>query len=175
MTTLIGLAYPKTDPELRTERRRAPDHITDLITVAMLWPKRHQNVGTMVRTCDAIGSRIILPRTVDARFAAQVGNTVGHIPHYCVFIDDPWLYLDWAASTTRLVGVELAHGSIPLAELAPSTTPTTLLLGHEVTGIPKVAIAACHEVVEIPMSGMGNSLNVSVAGSLVAYKLKGWV
>jgi tRNA G18 (ribose-2'-O)-methylase SpoU len=172
--SLVGLAYPKTAPELRLERRRTPDHITDLLTVAMLWPKRAQNVGTLLRTCDAVGARMVLPRTQDARFAAHVGNTIGHISDYCTFVDDPWLYLDWAVKSTRVVGVELAHGSTALRELGAATAPTTLLLGNEVTGIPQVALAACHEVVEIPMEGMGNSLNVAVSGSLVLYKLKGW-
>lgn len=100
----------KTKEALRVERRRAPMS-TDLLTVAVLWPKRLQNVGTLLRTCDAVGARMVLPRTVEARSAAKQGNTIGHISDYCVFVEDPWVDLEWAAKTTRLIGVETGSWS----------------------------------------------------------------
>jgi tRNA (guanosine-2'-O-)-methyltransferase len=48
-----------------------------------------------------------------------------------------------------------------------------LLLGHEHQGIPDEVLASVVECVEIPMVGVGASLNVAVAGSLVAYRLAG--
>ncbi|HEY3480034.1 MAG TPA: TrmH family RNA methyltransferase [Streptomyces sp.] len=47
------------------------------------------------------------------------------------------------------------------------------MLGHEQTGIPPEALDLLDTVVEIPMVGIGASLNVAVAGSLVLYKLAG--
>ena len=51
--------------------------------------------------------------------------------------------------------------------------PTVLLLGHEHGGVPDEVLAIVDECVEIPMIGWGASLNVAVAGSLVAYRLAG--
>lgn len=48
-----------------------------------------------------------------------------------------------------------------------------MLLGHEQTGIPLTALDLVDATVEIPMVGTGTSLNVSVAGSLVLYRLAG--
>ncbi|WP_308283401.1 TrmH family RNA methyltransferase [Pseudonocardia nigra] len=48
-----------------------------------------------------------------------------------------------------------------------------MLLGHERDGVPPEALARTDQVVEIRMIGTGSSLNVAVAGSLVAYKLAG--
>ena len=48
-----------------------------------------------------------------------------------------------------------------------------MVLGHEQHGIPPDALDLLDAVVEIPMVGMGASLNVAVAGSLVLYRLAG--
>jgi tRNA (guanosine-2'-O-)-methyltransferase len=50
---------------------------------------------------------------------------------------------------------------------------TVLRLGHEHNGVPDEVLAHVDECVEIPMIGQGSSLNVAVAGSLVAYRLTG--
>ncbi|MCW2546752.1 MAG: hypothetical protein JWN96_1212 [Mycobacterium sp.] len=48
-----------------------------------------------------------------------------------------------------------------------------MVLGHEQSGIPADALSALDVTVEIPMVGVGMSLNVAVAGSLVLYRLAG--
>jgi tRNA (guanosine-2'-O-)-methyltransferase len=101
------------------------------------------------------------------------GNTLRH--RACVhWVGDPltWLARQWAAGT-RVLGVELAEDAIRLADLSMTRQPTIAVLGHEREGIPPEAIDLLDEVVEIPMIGTGLSLNVAVAGSLVAYKLAG--
>ena len=49
------------------------------------------------------------------------------------------------------------------------------MLGHERTGIPAEAVDLLDVAVEIPMIGSGASLNVAVAGSLVLYRLAGFL
>ena len=49
------------------------------------------------------------------------------------------------------------------------------LPGHERTGIPGEAVDLLDAAVEIPMIGSGASLNVAVAGSLVLYRLAGFI
>jgi tRNA (guanosine-2'-O-)-methyltransferase len=49
------------------------------------------------------------------------------------------------------------------------------VLGHERTGIPGEAVDLLDVAVEIPMIGSGASLNVAVAGSLVLYRLAGFI
>ena len=49
------------------------------------------------------------------------------------------------------------------------------MLGHEQTGIPPEALDLLDVAVEIPMIGSGGSLNVAVAGSLVLYRLAGFL
>jgi tRNA (guanosine-2'-O-)-methyltransferase len=160
----------KSTADLRTERLREPT-LRSLITVAALWPKKGANLGTILRTVDAVGSQLVIPKTTVATKALRRGNTIGYHPTLFRYILDPigWLH----ACSERKVAVELAHGSISLTELQPATEPTILILGHEITGVPDQVLATCDEIVEIPMSGVGNSLNVAVAASLVLYKLEG--
>ena len=73
----------------------------------------------------------------------------------------------------RIVAVELAHNATPLGLLRAASSPTIALVGHESVGIPQGALELVDEVVEIPMRGLSNCLNVSVAGSLVLYRLAG--
>ena len=73
----------------------------------------------------------------------------------------------------RVVAVELADGAIPLVLLEPARRRTVVLLGHEHHGVPDEAMELCDAAVQIPMLGVGHSLNVAVAGSLVAYRLAG--
>jgi tRNA (guanosine-2'-O-)-methyltransferase len=87
--------------------------------------------------------------------------------------------LEWLAAQqkagTMVVGVELADGAIRLADLPAARCRTVAVLGHEREGIPRAASAFLDAAVEIPMIGSGQSLNVAVAGALVAYKLAGLV
>ena len=50
-----------------------------------------------------------------------------------------------------------------------------MVLGHERDGIPPEAMDLVDVAVEIPMVGWGASLNVAVAGSLVLYRLAGFL
>ena len=50
------------------------------------------------------------------------------------------------------------------------------MLGHEQTGIPThEAVDLLDVAVEIPMIGTGKSFNVPITGSLVLYKLAGFL
>ncbi len=73
----------------------------------------------------------------------------------------------------RFIGVELDEDSIPLVQVRQARVKTNILLGHERSGLPAQVWPVLDQVVEIPMLGVGRSLNVAVAGSLVLYKLAG--
>lgn len=169
----------KTPDELRADRLRQRRPITgnEHITVAALWPKKGENLGTLLRTMDAIGGVLVVPATANATRALTKGNTIGM--NNSPFIATPYHPMEYlhaqAMAGRRIIGVELAHDSIELRDVKPAYEPTVVVLGHEANGIPKEAFQFFTEVVEIPMSGVGSSLNVAVAGSLVAYKLAGMI
>ncbi|MFJ8913182.1 TrmH family RNA methyltransferase [Amycolatopsis sp. NPDC102389] len=131
------------------------------------------NLGTLLRTCDAVGACLAVPRFPWVPEALRRGNTLRR-PACVHWVHDPpgWLTRENAAGTA-IVGVELADESVRLADLPPARGRTIAVLGHEQQGIPPEALDLLDTVVEIPMVGTGASLNVAVAGSLVLYKLAG--
>lgn len=166
----------KTKPrELRAERRRSRHGCWDHLIVAPLWVAYDANLGTLLRTCDAIGACLAVPRTKHYQDALRVGDTLrGRRPciHWVTPNKQAWIDAQRAAGK-RIIAVELAEGATSLPRLAPAREPCVLLLGHEHHGVPDAVLAEVDECVEIPMVGWGASLNVAVAGSLVAYRLAG--
>jgi tRNA (guanosine-2'-O-)-methyltransferase len=131
------------------------------------------NLGTLLRTCDAVGACLAVPpfRWVDNALAR--GNTLRR--RSCVHrIADPLRWLEQQhVHGSHLVGVELVDEAIRLADLPAADRRTVMILGHESDGIPADVLSMLDCAVEIPMIGTGHSLNVAVAGSLVLYKLAG--
>ncbi|GAB4064982.1 TrmH family RNA methyltransferase [Angustibacter speluncae] len=133
------------------------------------------NLGTLLRTCDAIGACMAVPRTRHYQDAMRVGDTLRRqrpCIHWVAPSKERWI-ADQRHLGKRIVAVELADGAIALSRLAPARRSTVLLLGHEHNGVPHDILKDVDECVEIPMVGIGSSLNVAVAGSLVAYRLSG--
>lgn len=158
----------------RRQRRRKSHSCWDHLLIAPLWPKHDVNLGTLLRTCDAVGACLAVPKLPWVPDALARGNTLKR--RTCVHWTghDPvrWL-IDQKRDDTTIVGVELADEAVRLADLPAARNRTIAVLGHERTGIPPEALDQLDLVVEIPMIGSGASLNVAVAGSLVAYRLAG--
>ncbi|GAB3979433.1 TrmH family RNA methyltransferase [Plantactinospora veratri] len=161
--------------ELAAARRRRAHRCWGHLVAAPLWPMHHANLGTLLRTCDAVGACLAVPpwRWVDEALAR--GNTLRR-PSCVHRVGDPvrWLAAERAAGA-RVLGVELTDEAVRLADLPAARRRTVVVLGHESTGIPPEALDSLDAAVEIPMVGTGLSLNVAVAGSLVLYKLAGLI
>ena len=165
-----------TTRDLRSQRRRARHGCWGHLIVAPLWVAYGANLGTLLRTCDAVGACIAVPPTEHYREALDHGDTLGgrfrpHV-HWARPAKDTWIE-SMRSEGWRIVAVELADGATPLPRLEPARVPTVLLVGHEHDGIPARWVEDADDCVEIPMVGRGASLNAAVAGSLVLYRLAG--
>lgn len=167
-------AGPKSRPkDLRRSRRRRQHSCWEHLVIAPLWVAYGANLGTLLRTCDAVGACMAVPHTEHYRAALDQGATLLRRPHIH-WLDRPKLaWIERERDRSVVIGVELAEDATPLTRLEPARTRTVVLLGHERYGIPDEAWPLMDEVVEIPMIGQGASLNVAVAGSLVLYRLAG--
>ncbi|HTX00583.1 MAG TPA: TrmH family RNA methyltransferase [Acidimicrobiales bacterium] len=159
--------------ELRGQRRRAHG-CWDHLIAAPLWVAYQANLGTLLRTCDAVGACLAVPDSPHYRRALATGNTLRRPSciHWVRGGKLPWLERQ-RSSGSRVVAVELAEGARSLADLPAARQRTVVCLGHEHSGIPEETWALLDEVIQIPMVGSGPSLNVAVAGSLVLYRLAG--
>lgn len=68
------------------------------------------------------------------------------------------------------IALEHTESSLPYNEF-DYTYPLCLVLGNEVEGVTPEALACCDGAVEIPMYGLKQSLNVSVAAGILAFHL----
>lgn len=146
----------------------------DHLIVAPLWVAYRANLGTLLRTCDAVGACMAVPRTPHYRTALAHGNTLPgrSCVHWVAPSKLAWLH-EQRNRGWRLVAVELAEGAVALTRVVATPERTVLLLGHEHHGVPAEVVDLADETIEIPMTGRGTSLNVAVAGSLALYRLAG--
>ena len=144
------------------------------------------NVGSIFRTADAAGAgKIYLcgitPRPTDlfGRFRPQLAKvSLGaekNVPwEYCKSIIR--LIDKLKKEGYKILAVEQDKKSIPYYKLKvesrkPVKSKVALILGNEVRGLSPAILKRADKILEIPMSGKKESLNVSVAFGIVAFHL----
>lgn len=139
------------------------------------------NVGSIFRTADAAGvSRIFLsgytPTPIDRFGAARKDlSKVALGAEKSV----PWEYKKQPFGILaklrekgwRIVGVEQDKRAIDYRKFHERGR-TLLIFGNEVRGISPALRNTCDELIEIPMHGKKESLNVSVAAGIVLFSLQ---
>ena len=161
--------------EIRRQRRRKAHSCYNHLIAAPLWAKYTVNLGTLLRTCDAVGACMAVPRRPRITEALDKGNRLRPGSTCIHWVNDPASWLEAQRGSSVILAVELADEAIRLADLKPAEPAerTIMLLGNEGSGVPPEGMEFAQYAVEIPMIGIGSSLNVAVAGSLVLYRLAG--
>lgn len=80
------------------------------------------------------------------------------------------LILDLKKKGFEIVALEQDEKSVNCKEFKP-TFPMALIIGSEPRGINARILKKCDKIIEIPMYGSKNSLNVSVALGVAGYQL----
>lgn len=70
-----------------------------------------------------------------------------------------------------IVALEQSESSIDYRDFVP-TEKTALIVGNEVGGVEKMILDQCDAIIEIPMRGRKNSLNVSVAFGIAVFEMR---
>ena len=71
----------------------------------------------------------------------------------------------------EIVSLEQTKGAVYLNNLKSVKKSVALILGEEVNGLPKIILKRSDKIIQIPMCGKKESLNVSVAFGVAIYKL----
>ncbi len=66
----------------------------------------------------------------------------------------------------EIIAVEIAEGSVSLYDYKPAQS-VAYIFGNEVEGVPKDLLELADHILEIPMGGTKESLNVSVTAGVV--------
>jgi 23S rRNA (guanosine2251-2'-O)-methyltransferase len=131
-----------------------------------------QNLGTLIRTADALGVHgIVIPDRRAARVTPAVSNaSAGAVEHTRIVqvtnlnrtIDDLKERNVWVAG---LAG----EPEVPPLEQANLSGAMAIVVGSEGKGLSRLTREKCDFLVRLTMTGNVESLNASVAGSIVLY------
>jgi TrmH family RNA methyltransferase len=131
------------------------------------------NLGTIVRTADAVGAGgiVLVGACVDPYARECVRATMGSIFHVPLVRMAPERFLAWAAGWRGdLVGTRLSAREDFRA--VDYRGPTLLLMGSEGPGLSPELAGACSRLVKIPMAGRLDSLNLAAATALMLYEIR---
>lgn len=130
------------------------------------------NLGTMLRTGDAVGAGglILIDDCADPFSVEAVRASMGAVFTQQVAMarwEDfvPWL----RTGPGQLVAASL-RDAVPYRG-APYQAPCFILVGNESQGLPEDYEMACDLRVTMPMRGRADSLNAAVAGAVLAYEV----
>lgn len=139
------------------------------------------NVGSIFRTADAAGvSKVYLsgytPRPLDrfGRSQKEIAKTALGAEKFLAWeyaIAPDAILKKLRADGYRIIGVEQDTRSRDYRSLKPRGK-TVFVFGNEVRGLSPALRDACDELVEIPMRGKKESLNVAVAAGIVLFNTR---
>jgi tRNA (guanosine-2'-O-)-methyltransferase len=146
--------------------RRQPD-----LTVCMEQVHKPHNVSAIIRTADAVGVHEVHAIWPGNRMRTMASTAAGSNSWVSVkthpTIADAVSHLK--ERDMQVLATNLSAKAVDFREI-DYTRPTCILMGQEKTGITKEALALADQDIIIPMTGMVQSLNVSVASALILYE-----
>jgi len=150
-----------------TLERRQPD-----LTIVIEDVHDPHNVSAMLRSCDAVGvAGAHLVYALDQRPELSKGVAASAQRwldlHAHETIED--CYTALRADGYRILATSLTHDAVDLYDL-DLTVPTALVFGNETRGVSQPGVDLADGCVYIPMMGMVESLNVSVACAVSLYE-----
>ena len=145
---------------------------TDL-TVCLEDVHKHHNLSAIVRTADAVGCHHVHAVWPEKQ-KWLTNNTSGGSKnwlntHLHRNIDDAAASIRAHNPDVQILATHLSEDAVDFREI-DYTKPTAIIVGQEKTGISEKALEYADQNIIIPMQGMVQSLNVSVAAALILFE-----
>jgi len=141
--------------------------------VALVAPQDPGNLGTILRTIDAVGASglLLLDSTLDAYHPGAVRASMGALFWHPVVRASFFDFADWAKGQRYTLYGTSAHGEEDYRSVKTYQRPCILLLGSERDGLSPEQRRVCDHVVQLPMDGRVTSLNLAVAAGVMLYEM----
>ena len=138
------------------------------------------NVGSIFRTADAVGAEGIVLVGVTPAPADKFGRPQPEIAKTALGAEKniPWRQAKTARPVIAklkkdgylIIALEQSEKSKDIRRFVPPKNGKfAVVLGSETEGVSKAILSSSDEIIEIPMFGRKESLNVSVAFGIIAY------
>ena len=150
----------------RALRRRQPD-----LTVLMERVHKSHNLSAILRNCDAVGvlqAHAIPPEEglqIHSHISAGTAKWVRLVRHRTI----QGAIQELKERGFRVLAAHPGPEAVDFREV-DYTGPTALMIGGELLGLSNEALALADERIAIPMVGMAQSFNVSVATALLLFE-----
>ena len=157
---------------VRKRQRGLADLAGVTTAVALDAPQDPGNLGTVIRTVDAVSgdALFVLDGGVDPFHPVVPRASMGGLFWVPVISARFSAFCAWSrAHGCQLIGTS-ARGGVDFRRFAP-TRPWILLLGTEQKGLSEAKKAKCDVVLTLPMAGRASSLNLAVAAGVLLYQL----
>ena len=140
------------------------------------------NVGAIFRTADAIGITKIYLVGITPTPLDRFGRVRKDLQREALGAEQsvPWEYVADARVVIKklkkegveIVAIEQVVSSIDYKKYkAKDNQSTALVVGNEPVGLPEGLLRLCDSIIEIPMRGSKESLNVTTALGIVLFRL----
>ena len=159
-------------PERYARITKMLNHRQPELTVCLEKVHKPHNLAAIIRTADAVGVTDVHATWQDKAMKLS-GNKSATGSQNWVNVHSHDSITDAVhalrAQGMQIIATNLSATAVDFREV-DYTKPTAILLGQEKTGITDEALALADQDVIIPMVGMCQSLNVSVASALILYE-----
>ena len=131
------------------------------------------NLGTILRTCDAVGATrlLLLDDCTDPYDPAAVKASMGSIFTVQLTKTHAEAFQAWHAEHTEMTIVGTSDHAEEDYALTVYPQTCLLLMGSERQGLPDEYVQLCTKMVRIPMEGSCDSLNLAVATGIILYQI----
>ena len=167
-------AIPTQALEIKTYIIGYAEKVKNKIILVLHNIRSRYNVGSIFRTADGAG--------VNKIYLSGITPTPPHsrISKVALGAED---YVAWEKCLQvgrlldklkkqgyQIIAMEQSRKSIDYSKFKPKY-PIAVILGAEVTGLPVRLLKKCEKIIEIPMQGQKESLNVSVACGISIFQI----
>lgn len=130
------------------------------------------NVSAILRSCDAFGIPLVhllytcnVFPALGMKSSASAMKWVERKRHFSAFA----LEEDLSLQGFKMIRTGFSRDAVPVYDW-DFTAPTAVILGNEHSGVEKCLKSIVKNEIYIPMQGMVQSLNVSVAAAIILYE-----
>lgn len=145
--------------------------------------RSRENVGALFRTADALGGAELLLSGITPAPIDRFGRVDEKLSKTALGAEKtvPWKQVKTMEDLFKilegykLLVIEQDSRSVPYHTIkiaANELSKTALLVGNEVVGVPQEILDRAHAILEIPMAGNKESLNVAISFAVVVFHLK---
>jgi RNA methyltransferase, TrmH family len=141
--------------------------------VALVTPQDPGNLGTILRTVDAVGASgvLLLDSNLDSYHPSAVRASMGALFWYPVVSASFQAFIHWVKLHGYHVFGTSAHGTMDYRSVENYASPRILLMGSERLGLTAEQAGVCECLVRMPMRGRATSLNLSIAAGIMLYAM----